>query len=93
MTYKQCPICNSELTETTDYLDGHTLLELTQECPHKHFCYTYLHGYTEIFVTNVSLGWSYHTDPHLTILMSQWVTQLIALAREQSTKVEIKGEL
>jgi hypothetical protein len=45
-----CPVCYAPMETYSDYLDGHTLLESYEECPHGCYVYRYGYGNTEMMV-------------------------------------------
>lgn len=54
-----CPICNKQFRTTTDYLDGHTLLEEYGGCPERHYGYSFSYGYYEEQIGHTPFFWSY----------------------------------
>jgi hypothetical protein len=45
-----CPVCYADMLTWSDYLDGHTLMESGEECPHGCFLHRDAYGNTEITV-------------------------------------------
>jgi hypothetical protein len=58
-----CPICYAPMTRYTDYIDGHTLCESSEDCPYGCYFHHYGYGYTEVMVNirghRIMFGHSY----------------------------------
>jgi hypothetical protein len=50
MNYKNCPICDKEITYFHDTIDGHIVLEHWGDCPDLHYQYWFQTGYTNEIV-------------------------------------------
>jgi uncharacterized protein (TIGR02996 family) len=60
---RRCPVCDSPVTYSNDYLDGHTLLESTADCPACHWSYSFAYGGTEEVIGYVLYQWSWPENP------------------------------
>ena len=46
-----CPICYVPMKVSTDYIDGHTLIESEEICKYGCYHHHYAYGYTEVAIT------------------------------------------
>lgn len=56
-----CPVCGIPMRYYDDVLDGHCLIEESENCETGHYSYHYITGVTEVMVGNKYLVWNRHT--------------------------------